>query len=87
MLWMILMGGSLILAAFLMWDLGAGYAPMVAGVLIAIVLANSEVLMIIGNAAANCYRPVPCGRLVLSQTAIRSSWCLVPCTQSRIQTA
>jgi hypothetical protein len=50
-LWMILMAGSLILAAFLMWDLGAGYAPVIAGVLIGFVLANSEVLVIIGNAA------------------------------------
>jgi hypothetical protein len=49
--WMILMAASLMLAAFLMWDLGAGYSPAVAGILIAFVLANSEVLVIIGNAA------------------------------------
>ena len=51
--WMILMAGSLMFAAFLMWDLGADYAPAVAGVLIAFVLANSEVLVIIGNAAGS----------------------------------
>jgi hypothetical protein len=50
-LWMILMGGSLIVAAFLMWDLGADHAPVIAGTLIGLVLANSEVLVIIGNAA------------------------------------
>src|ERR1035438_6748298 len=50
-LWMILMGGSLILAAFLMWDIGAGYAPVIAGALIGFVLANSEILVINGNAA------------------------------------
>ena len=49
--WMVLMAGSLMLAAFLMWDLGAGYAPVVAGALTGFVLANSEVLAIIGNAA------------------------------------
>jgi hypothetical protein len=50
-LWMIMMAGSLMLAAFLIWDLGTGYAPVLAGALIAFVLANSEVLVIFGNAA------------------------------------
>ena len=51
-LWMILMSGSLLLAAYLMWDLGTAFAPVVAGALIGLILANSEVLVIIGNAAA-----------------------------------
>jgi len=51
LVWMALMAGSLMLAAFLMWDLSSGYAPVIAGALIAFVLANSEVLVIIGNAA------------------------------------
>ena len=50
-LWMVMMAGSLMLAAFLLWDLGADYAPVLAGGLIAFFLANSEVLVIIGNAA------------------------------------
>ena len=39
-LWMILMGGSLIVAAFLMWDLGADHAPVIAGTLIGLVLTS-----------------------------------------------
>jgi hypothetical protein len=66
LLWMILMAGSLMLAAFLMWDLGAGYAPVLAGALIAFVLANSEVLVIIGNAAG----------IVISLCLI-AVWCFV----------
>jgi hypothetical protein len=65
-LWMIMMAGSLMLAAFLMWDLGAGYAPVLAGALIAFVLANSEVLVIIGNAAG----------IVISLCLI-AVWCFV----------
>jgi hypothetical protein len=50
-LWMTLMVGSLILAAFLMWNLGANYAPEISGLLIGFMLANSQVLVIIGNSA------------------------------------
>ncbi len=51
-IWMVLMTGSLLLASYLMWDLSAAFAPVLAGALIGLVLANSEVLLIIGNAAA-----------------------------------
>jgi hypothetical protein len=34
LLWTILTAGSLIIAAFLVWDLGANYAPAISGVLI-----------------------------------------------------
>jgi len=51
-LWMTVMAASLLVAAFLMWDLGAGFNPVIAGALAGFVLANSEVLLIIGNAAA-----------------------------------
>jgi hypothetical protein len=51
-LWMMLMAGSLLIAAYLMWDLGADFNPVIAGALAGFVLANSEVLAIIGNAAA-----------------------------------
>jgi hypothetical protein len=49
---MMLMDGSFLVAACLMWDLGAEFNPVVAGALTGFVLANSEVLVIIGNAAA-----------------------------------
>jgi riboflavin transporter FmnP len=50
-LWMIGMAACLLLAAYLMWNLSAGFEPVIAGALIGFVLANSEVLTIIGNAA------------------------------------
>ena len=46
------MTGALILASLLMWNLGAERAPLVTGALIALMLINSEVVVIIGNAAA-----------------------------------
>jgi len=52
MLWLSLTAGSLILASFLAWDLGATYAPVVSGCLIGFLLANSEVTLILCNAAA-----------------------------------
>jgi len=51
LLWMALTMGGLILASFLAWSLAADYAPIVAGVLIGFLLANSEVLVILGNSA------------------------------------
>ena len=51
MLWLIVMLGSLLLAAYCMWDLGAAYSPVLAGALAGCVLANCEVLLINGNAA------------------------------------
>jgi hypothetical protein len=51
LLWIALTIGSLIFAAFLMWDLGADYAPMVSGALIGFLLANSELLVVTGNMA------------------------------------
>jgi hypothetical protein len=50
-LWMILTVGSLIFASFLIWNLGANYAPLASGVLIGFLLANSEVLVIRGMCA------------------------------------
>jgi len=50
-LWMALTMGSLILASYLAWTLGANSAPIVSGALIGFVLANSEVLAILGNSA------------------------------------
>lgn len=51
LLWMALTAGSLILAAFLIWNLSVDYAPTLSGVLAGFLLANSEVLLITGNAA------------------------------------
>ncbi|MGD0801149.1 MAG: glycosyltransferase family 87 protein [Terracidiphilus sp.] len=51
MLWTLLSMGSLIFASLLIWDLGADYAPILSGTLIGFLLANSEVLIITGNAA------------------------------------
>ncbi len=50
-LWIALTAGSFILASLLIWNLGADYAPIVSGVLVGFLLANSESLLITGNAA------------------------------------
>lgn len=65
-LWMICMAGSLLVASWLIWDLGAAFNPLVSGTLVGLILANSEVLVIIGNAAAMV--------IGLSMVAI---WCFV----------
>lgn len=66
LLWIALTAGSFILASFLIWDLGAGYAPILSGVLAGFLLANSEVLIITGNAAG----------IVIGFCAI-ASWCFL----------
>jgi hypothetical protein len=48
-LWMILTAGGLLFAALLAWSLGATYAPILSGILIGFLLANSEVLLVLGN--------------------------------------
>jgi hypothetical protein len=48
-LWIIITAGSLLIASLLAWDLGADHAPILSGVLIGYMLANSEVLMVLGN--------------------------------------
>jgi hypothetical protein len=50
-LWMTLTIGSLIFASLLTWNLGANHAPILSGVLIGFLLANSEVLAILCNSA------------------------------------
>ena len=52
MLWMAVTVGSIIFASFLVWELGADYSPIVSGVLVGFLLANSEVLIVLGNTAA-----------------------------------
>ncbi len=51
LLWMALTLASLIFASFLMWDLGAEFAPVLSGGLIALLLANSEMVVMVGNTA------------------------------------
>lgn len=50
-LWLALTAGVFILAALLMWDTGASYAPGVSLFLVCILLANSEMLFATGNSA------------------------------------
>ncbi len=50
-LWMTLTAAGMILAAFLMWDLGAKRAPTVSILLACLVLANCEFVFATGNAA------------------------------------
>jgi len=50
-LWMTLTAGFFILAAFLMWNLGASYSPNVSLFLACILLANCEMLFCTGNTA------------------------------------
>jgi hypothetical protein len=50
-LWTILTAGGLIFAAFLMWNSGANYAPVISCGLICLLLANTETFFAIGNPA------------------------------------
>jgi hypothetical protein len=51
LLWMILSAGSLLLAAFLMWNRGSKYSPLISGTLICFLLANCEAVLATGNPA------------------------------------
>jgi hypothetical protein len=65
-LWTALTIGSLIFASFLMWNLGADYAPVLSGALLGFLLANSEVVVIGGNPAG----------IVISLCAV-AVWCFL----------
>jgi hypothetical protein len=65
-LWSILTAASLILAAFLAWDLASGYAPTLAGALIALSLISAAVVLGNGNPAG----------IVIALSVI-SVWCFV----------
>ncbi len=65
-LWMICSAGSLIVAAFLMFDLGAEFAPTTSGLLLCVLLMGSFWLFMIGNSAA----------IVVSLCVI-AVWCFV----------
>jgi hypothetical protein len=51
LLWMILSAGSLLLAAFLIGNRRANYAPIISGGLICFILANCEAVLATGNTA------------------------------------
>ena len=51
LLWLALVVGGIIFASFLTWDLAADYAPIVSGALLFLLLANSELQVIDGNAS------------------------------------
>jgi hypothetical protein len=50
-LWSILIACTFVLASFLVWDLGAGCAPVLSALMIFMILSSSQLLLIIGNAA------------------------------------
>jgi hypothetical protein len=50
-LWTVLTAGCIVLASILIWDLGADFAPVLSGALIGLLLANSEMLLMVGNLA------------------------------------
>jgi hypothetical protein len=50
-LWMILTAGVFIFSACLIWDFAANSAPVISGVLICFILANSEAFFATGNSA------------------------------------
>ena len=67
LLWLILTAGSFILAAFLMWDVGASKAPVLSGALLAFLAVTSSLhLLSTGNAAG----------IVVSFCAI-ATWCFL----------
>jgi hypothetical protein len=64
-LWMVASTFGLILSAFLAWDLSREYAPTASALLIAYLLANSEVVVVLSNPSA----------LAIS-LAVTGTWCL-----------
>lgn len=66
LLWAFLSSGSLIVAAYLAWDLSAQDAPLLAGALIGYLLANSYVVVAISNPS----------ELVIGLCVI-SAWCFI----------
>jgi len=65
-LWMVFILAGLVLAAFLMWNLAADYAPVVAGALIGMLVASSELLMVFGNMAG-----------IAISLCVVASWCFL----------
>lgn len=70
-LWMAASTFGLILSAFLAWDLSREHAPTASAILIAYLLANSEVVLVLSNPSA----------LAIS-LAVTGTWCLLKGRQS-----
>lgn len=51
LLWIALTAGTILVSAYLMWNIAAAYSPLVAGFLAGLLLANSELAVILGNPA------------------------------------
>ena len=64
--WMILIAGGFIIAAWLMWSLAKDRSPLMAGALLGILLANGALLLALGNTAG----------VVVSFCAI-AVWCFI----------
>ena len=65
-LWMVLNGGGLVLSGLLLWNIAAEFAPLLAGMLIGFLLANSEGLLFQGNVAG-----------IVVSLCIVAVWCFV----------
>lgn len=65
-LWMILLAALFTLAAFLAWNLGAGYAPRVSLFLVCILVANAEIIFSSGNTAG-----------IVVSLCVVAAWCLL----------
>lgn len=66
LLWMIVIAASFILAAYLMWSLGARDAPVILGLLIGVFLLGSELLLEIGNTAG-----------IAASLCVIAAWCFL----------
>lgn len=66
LIWAVLAGGGLITASYLMWDFGTKYSSIVSCILIAIFLANCELIFLTGNTVG----------IVISLCTI-GVWCLI----------
>jgi hypothetical protein len=65
-LWLLLTAGVFLLAALLMWDLGASYAPDVSLILICILLVNCESIFGAGNTAG-----------IVVGLCVVAAWCFI----------
>lgn len=66
LLWMALIAASFLLAAFLIWDTAAKTSPAIAGGLVGLLLANSELLIFTGNPAG-----------IAVSLSVVAAWCFI----------
>jgi hypothetical protein len=65
-LWLFLTGGGMVLAAFLIWDIGAKYSRGVSLFLVCILLANSELAFATGNTGG-----------IVADLCVVGAWCFL----------